>query len=105
MRSSTCCLLTASAILCLAVSLAPYDQLEPVYEITKWSFYPEVCNHVFMIAGRGHQILQRLVHAAKLSAINPPGGSYGVCVSNPVLVLGPIARQGIRTFGLLTLQS
>ncbi len=69
MRSSTCCLLTASAILCLAVSLAPYDQLEPVYEITKWSFYPEVYNHVFMIAGRGHQILQRLVHATKLFAI------------------------------------
>ena len=35
MRSSTWCLLTAFAILCLAVSLAPYDHLQPVCEITK----------------------------------------------------------------------
>lgn len=69
MRSSTWCLLTASAILCLAVSLAPYDHLQPVYEITKWSCYPEVYNHVSMIASSGHQILQRLVRVAELLAI------------------------------------
>ena len=58
----------------LAVSLAPYDQLQPVNEITKWSSYPEVYNHVFMIAGSGHRIFQRLVHAAKLFAIILPAG-------------------------------
>ena len=69
MRPYTWCLLTASAILCLAVSLAPYDHLQSVYEIAKWSCYPEVYNHVSMIVGSGHQTLQRLVHVAELLAI------------------------------------
>lgn len=69
MRSSTWCLLTAFAILCLAVSLAPYDHLQPVCEVTKWSCCPEVYNHVSVFAGSEIRTSQRLVHIAELLAI------------------------------------